>query len=405
MSGGEGRGRRWPRWVAAVAAAGVVLVLLPPVQARAKAAAVLADALDLGTPRPLAAEVTRQGVTVGGVAGELYAPRRPAPPVLLVPGATPAGLRDRRIVRVAEAYARAGRAVFVPDLALYEERFEEADIEALVRAALGLAERDGARGGVTVLGFSYGGAFALVAAADPRLADAVEHIGVFGAYHDLVGVIQAATTGVSLVGTETIPWEAHPAAGQVLREHAVGLAPPDQRAALGAALDSRLDPGELPAEARAIHALVVNPDPARTFPLAEELPADVRARLARFSPASVAERVTAPVSVLHSTDDPLVPYGEALRLTEALPHARLYTVELFRHVDYRPDGAGEAIAVAADLVRTWRFAGRLLGAQERTLSLTARAPTPPAPAPTPACRSTPAPPPRCPMHRCRSRSD
>jgi pimeloyl-ACP methyl ester carboxylesterase len=369
---------RWPRWVAAVAATGAVLALLPPLQARAKAAAALAEALDLPVPRPFAADITRERAAVGGVAGDLYAPDRPVPAVLLVPGATPAGVRDPRAVAVAEAYARAGRAVFVPELTLYERRFEEHDIEALVRAALGLARREGAGGRVTLVAFSYGGSFALIAAADPRLGGVVEHIGVFGAYHDLVGVIQAATTGVSLVDGEEVPWDPHPAADDIVREQALALVSPAQRRELEEALDGARDPEALPDEAGALHALLVNTDAARTFPLAERLPPEIQARLARFSPATVAERVTVPVSILHSTDDPAVPYGEALRLGRDLPDARLYTVGLFRHVDFRPGDAGAALDIAGDLVRTWRFAGRLLAAQERALMARARTPRAPA---------------------------
>lgn len=375
----EGRARRWPRWIVAIAATAAVLALLPPVQARAKAAAVLTDALDLPVPRPFAAEIVRERTVVGGVPGDLYAPPERAPAVLLVPGATPAGLRDRRAIAVAEAYARAGRAVFMPELTLYDQRFEEHDLDALVNAARGLARREGTGGRVALVGFSYGGSFALVAAADPRLEGVLERVGVFGAYDDLVGVIQAATTGVSLVDGEAIPWAPDPAADDIIRENALELVPPEQRAALAAALDGEFDAAELPTEAAAIHALLANRDPEETFPLARALPADVRARLARFSPASVADRVNVPVEVLHSTDDPAVPYGEALRLARDLPDARLYSLTLFSHVDFRPHDAPEALAIASDLWSTWRFASRMLAAQERAFSFLAQEPTAPTP--------------------------
>jgi pimeloyl-ACP methyl ester carboxylesterase len=364
----SGSGRRWPRRLALVALAGLLLGLLPPVRAYGKAAAVLVDALDLSFPRPFAEAVVRTEARIGGVRGHLYAPERPVPAVLLVPGATPAGLEDRRAIAVAEAYARAGRAVFMPELVLYQQRFDEADIDAIVRAVIGLAGHEGTGGSVTLIGFSYGGSFALVAAADPRLDGLVDHVGVFGAYHDLIGVVQAATAGVSLVDGERIPWAADPAAEGLVREHAIELAPANQRSALASALAGELDPVELSPETQAIHALLVNRDPERTFALAEELGPTARARLARFSPASVVDRVRMPVSLLHSVDDPAVPYGEALRLERDLPDARLFTVELFRHVDFRPEGAGEAIDIAVDLWHAWRFTGRLLSAQETPFS-------------------------------------
>jgi alpha-beta hydrolase superfamily lysophospholipase len=354
-----GRGR-W--WLAAAALAVIGLGLIPAVQARGKAVAVLAEAVGAPFPRPFAPDVSREETTLDGTAGSLYAPDRPAPPILLVLGAAPRGPDDPRAVRLARALARAGRVVFAPRLTLAERRFDTEDLDRIVRAAVALGGHPAADGPVALLGISYGGSYALVASADPRLADRVAQVAVFGAYYDLVGVIQAATTGVSVADGRTIPWESHPSARAILESHAVQLAPDRSRAELRAVLDGRGAPASLDSDARAVYELLVNRDAALTGTLAAALSPEARVLLARFSPSSVVDGIDAPVIAMHSADDPAVPYAEALRLADALPATRLVTVRSFRHVDFQAPSGWPSLA--SDLWDAWRFSSWLLDAQE-----------------------------------------
>jgi len=337
---------------------------LPPVQARAKAIAVLADGLGLPFPRPLAADVTRSDMTLDDVTGDLYSPGGEAPPMILLPGAAPKGRNDPRVVRIATALAKAERLVFVPDLELIHRRFVEEDIERIVRATVALEQHPDAAGPVTMLGFSYGGSFGLVAAADPRLRTAVGNVVTFGSYFDLLGVMQAATTGTSLVGERSIPWKADPRAPEVVRDVAVRLLPEDLRPELRRAFEGEAEPAALPSDARAVYELVANEDPAQTFALAEELPPDALARLRRFSPSTVAGDIAAPVLAMHSTDDPVVPFGELVRLEQGLPDAKTYEVSVFNHVDLTTGETTEPWALAGDVFRVWRFTGDMLSTQE-----------------------------------------
>lgn len=353
----------WRVVAAMVALVLVVLVMAsPPVTARLAAVAVTAEVLGVAVPRPFAADVTRTPTRVGGVLGDLYAAEDPAPAMVLLPGATPAGRDDTRTVSVAASIARSGRTVFVPELALYDRRVEPDDLDAIARAALALPRHRLGQGPVSIVGFSYGGSYGLVAAADPRLAGQLAQVATFGAYWDLLGVIQAATTGTSTVGGRRLAWDADPAAADLLAEHAVQLAPPDQRDELAAALEGHGDPDQLSPEAAALHDLLTNDDPARTQALAARLGVQARATLRRFSPSAVAGDIDAPLVALHALDDPAVPVAEALRLRRDRPDARLLRVELFDHVDFTGGGLAQA---APDLWRTWRFTAWVLAAQER----------------------------------------
>jgi pimeloyl-ACP methyl ester carboxylesterase len=357
-----GRARRLLQVIGAGAAVLALIVLLPSTRAGLKAPGVLAESLERSWPRPLARDVERRPATVGGVAGERYEAAGRAPPVLFVPGATPAGLSDRRTVRAATALARAGRSVFVPELALYERSLETRDITRVAEAAAALASQ-APDGQVVMVGFSFGGSMALLAAAEEILEDRIAVLGVFGAYWDLEGYAQAAATGVSLVDGREVPWRADPQAPDTFRKQVVGLAAEAEQDALIAALDGEEDPAGLPRGARALHDLITHDDPARTSELFARLPTDVAERLRRLSPASVTDRITAPVIALHDRDDPAVPYGEVLRLRNDLPHARVLTVELFEHVDLDTERSWRE--VFGDLVDTWRFTRAVLAPQER----------------------------------------
>ena len=336
---------------------------MPPVQARVKALAVLAESVGIDFPRPFAPEIRRVDLSLDGVTGHLYAPERPAPPIMLLPGAAPLGKDDPRAVRLARSLARAGRAVFIPDLTLYERRFDTEDLDRIVRAVLALEEHAAVSGQVVLLGISYGGSFALVAAADERLRGRLAQVATFGAYWDLVGVIQAVTSGTSLVGRIRFPWEGHPAARAILEEAIVALIPEPERRDLRAAL-AQADPSGLPADARAIFALLRNEDPERTAQLAAAVPTPLRDILEDFSPGEVQERLEVPVVALHSTNDPAVPYGELIRLRAALPEARTLTVNSFRHVDPTSPSSGGWPALVADAWDAWRFTSWILSAQE-----------------------------------------
>lgn len=342
-------------------AALVGIGFLPPVQARGKALVVLLEGIGGRPPRPFAAPALRRTVELDGVTGHLYWPGRPAPAIVLVPGAATRGKDDPRAVRLARALAKAGRVVFVPDLVLTERRFVESDIDRLVRSVLALERSAAVDGGVAYLGISYGGSFAMVAAADPRLEGRLLQVAVFGAYFDLVGVLQAVTTGRSVVAGRSYDWRGPALARRILGESAAELLPPAQRGDLLSALEND-DPDDLPPEARSLYELLVNRDPDRTAELVRELPGELQMLLQRFSPSTVADRIEAPVIAMHSLDDPAVPFAEVIRLHRALPEARIAVVRSFRHVDF--GSVGGVGAALGDVSSAWRFATWLLSAQD-----------------------------------------
>lgn len=334
------------------AAVVVVLAAFPSVWDRIQASAVVLETLGVSVPRPFSPDPDPQLTEIGGVTGRLFAVDG-ARAVLIVPGATPQGVEDPRVNDVARSLVRSGRTVFIPELELYRERFAAEDLERIVAAVGGLAQKS--EHPVAVLGFSYGGSFALVAAADSRMEGRLSRVATLGAYYDLVGVVQAVATGASLVGGRIVPWEGHPDAREFLAERVAQLLAEDQRQPLMDALDGRADPDDLSDDARSLYELLANDDPHRTGPLIDDAPAALRAIIKDFSPATVADRIDVPVLAMHSTDDPLVPYAELAKLEAGLPHADTSTVHLLRHVDFEPTSAADWWGALPDFVRMWGF--------------------------------------------------
>src|SRR6266508_41424 len=132
-SGGVGRRRarppgRAPRLRRAAAAAG-----------RGAARAVPPPAPAAG--RPVARTIQLGQATSSATAASLWLPTHGSrlPGVVIVVGAAPLGRQDPQAMQVARAFARAGRAVLVPDLALRTSTLSAADLERIGSAFDALA--------------------------------------------------------------------------------------------------------------------------------------------------------------------------------------------------------------------------------------------------------------------------
>lgn len=344
--------------VAVVAVAG--LALHPSVRATAKAAFVLDDAFGGPLPRPWALSVERSEEETDGIVVDRYSSRADAPRILLLPGAAPDGRDDERVVSLASSLAAAGREVVVPELSLFSEELDVDDLDRVVEVAAQNCRPDD---GLVLVGFSYGGALALVAAADGRVADCIDLVATFGAYADLVGVLQAAVTGVSVVDGREYPWGAadQVIVETVLRDAAMQLVPEGQRGPLRRALDRR-EPSGLADTADLVYRMMMTDDPMVVADLARRLPPPGQDLVETFSPVDVADEIEADVLAAHALDDPAVPAAELRRLANALPEAEVMTVRSFNHVDLSTDHG--LVPLIDDLLTAWSFMQAVLRAQE-----------------------------------------
>src|ERR1700681_225243 len=193
-----------------VAAAGLVLIARP----YANGLSFVIRATDMrGTIRTLADAGARRTIerqididmplANGKMRGRLYAPdRRPGRMVLLVSGLHPAGVDEPRLVAFARQLAASGLAVVTPDIPeLSRFEIEPAITDEIEAAALWLSElskKPGATGGdgrIGLIGISFSGGLAVVAAGRATLRDRIAYVFSLGGHDDLPRVMRYLCLG------------------------------------------------------------------------------------------------------------------------------------------------------------------------------------------------------------------
>jgi dienelactone hydrolase len=277
----------------------------------------------------------------GQLRARSYRPARPAGrPILLVPGVHAAGIDEPRLVGFARDIAATGHPVLtveLPDLRHYEITTRTTDMiedaAAWMLRTNGFHDSDGRIG---MLGISFGGGLSIVAAGRPSIRDRVAFVMAFGGHADLPRTLRFLCTGVQPDGTRRAPHDYGLAI--VLLGAADRVVPAPQVAPLRASIlsyleASRLDMVDKKAAAEEFErakALALNLDePARTYmgyvnardvvrlgpvllPLMGELGGDPALSPSR-SPLP-----SAPVYLLHGTDDNVVPAIESTLLAADL---------------------------------------------------------------------------------------
>jgi len=251
------------------------------------------------------------------------------PAILFVIGATPEGIDFPQLRTAAEAFARGGYLVMIPELPFMKEERLDPDGSAQIAEAYALLRRHpstGARAGA--FGFSVGGGALLAAAAREEFLAAAPYLAVLGAYFDMRTYVAAVASrtqrragrrGVRKGGEdpilELVSWEPSPDVPERLQRSALRLARDDaERTALEGVLAARSYDDAL----------------ARI----EALPPRLRDALDALSPAPAWQRIAAPIHWLHDERDMYVPVAEAEAARRAPGRARplrLVVMRLLQH--------------------------------------------------------------------------
>ena len=186
------------RWrVALLTVSALVVLGWGPAAAHARAASLLDRFGDAGAgaaPSPEVDELPFPIVARGALAGSapirarLYQPRRGAHgAIVLVPGVHHLGIDEPRLVRFARAVSASGVAVLTPEVReLIDYQIDGASADEIGDAAHALREALGTP--VGVIGMSFAGGLALLAASDARFASDVAFVVAVGAHDDLARV-------------------------------------------------------------------------------------------------------------------------------------------------------------------------------------------------------------------------
>lgn len=384
-----------PRSVAAVLVVIITLLALagPFLRSYTRAAALLVGMTGLGGPaRDVLAfdsgPYTVSDVTVpsrhGTLRGRLFVPDRIRRAVVLVPGIHAIGIDEPRLYNLAIQMAQVGLVVLtpeMPDLARYAITARTTDmIEDAGRWLAGLPRyaRDGRVG---LVGISFSGGLAAVAAGRPGLRDHVAFVFAFGGHSSFPRVLRFLSSGMEPAGLPPAGAPAGtPVAERYRRPHDYGvvvvllgladrMVPPEQVEPLRAAILEYLTAScydlinltKAVETYRAADAMAsALAEPSRTLMRyvntrdVDALAPLLAPHLVRegLDPALSADRSpapAAPVYLLHGTEDTVVPAIETLYLARHLDgrtRVRTLLSRLITHAELNRKGAwGEAWAI------------------------------------------------------------
>jgi len=285
--------------------------------------------------------------------------------MVLVLGVNNVGRDYPAVVRFADAMARSGVAVLVPDsAALLAGALNPDETGGVVDAFRLLASRpevDPQR--VGMVGLSVGGSLALLAAGDPRIATQVRWVNAFGAYADAGQYLAEVAVHAMSIDGRVVAWNPSALTRQTFARLLTSLVPDvaDRalvRAAMEVLVDSSRPPTLDPAlaarlsspEARAVYALLTAGSLERAQELVDALPAGVRDLLSSLSPIDHLAAIRADVFLMYDTADSYVPYGQSLELADGLrPLGRLARSSQFRLFDHVEAKGVDLVGAAPEL--------------------------------------------------------
>jgi dienelactone hydrolase len=297
------------------------------------------------------------------------------PPALLVPGVHAGGIDEPRLIQFARDIASSGRIVVtaeLPDLKRYSITPRTTDM--IEDAGLWLAGASGFAPDkrIGLMGISFAGGLSVVAAGRPALRDRVAFVMSFGGHGDLPRTLRYLCTGRQPDGAVRPPHDYGVAI--ILLGVAERVVPKEQAPLLREAIlaflhASHVDMVDKPQAqiefARAKSMADALPEPARLLMayVNERDVASLGGILAPHAQAlggdpalspDKADVPSAPVYLLHGTDDNVIPAVESSLLADSLRarggHATQLATPLITHAEVDRSAAARAIL---DLVSFW----------------------------------------------------
>jgi len=283
---------------------------------------------------------------------DLYQPGEPAQGgIVLVPGLTPKGRDDARLVAFAMTLARARFTVLVPELERMRALTVTADdarpiADAIVHLT---ALRDGKPVGIAAVSFGVGPA--VLALQDPETEGRVRFAMTIGGYYDLSDLVTFVTTGAyrDAVGTG---WRRRPPKHYgkwiFILSNAPRVADINDRVLLTEMARRRLEDATAPvddlaaglgAEGQAVYRLLTNDDPERAPALLAALPPAMTSEIDRLDlKRHDLSRLAVDFVIVHDRNDRIIPETHALALAAALPpdRARVLLIDSLDHAQPKP---------------------------------------------------------------------
>lgn len=303
-------------------------------------------------PRPPLALLTPAPVVSTVLAGSLAVDRyqigdhRGRADLIIFPAANEKGKDDERLQRLAQIFARSGLRVWVPTLNnVNREKFHPRVLEEM-ETVITFVKQQQPKLPLKIMSFSVAVGPELIVAARENIGPNLDLIVAMGGYFDLENVIAFHTTGQGTSSAEATAVKQDPFGIWLLaRYYAQFLPPNDARIFYELADRKWQDPSadisdlktKLGSEGQAALALLLNKDPARVAELIAKLPQELKDFLAVFDPEPHLSRLQAPILLLHSQQDRIIPFEESEKLFAALRQqnkkAQILELRVFDHVN------------------------------------------------------------------------
>lgn len=287
----------------------------------------------------------------------------------MVPGIHYLGMNEPRLVAFAHSMAACGLRVLTPELPDSRDyRIQPSDIQAIGDSVQWLHQATGHR--VGLMGVSFSGGLALMAAAEPPTSNQISFVFSVGAHDDLYRVANFYVTGADPLPDGNVERLKPNDYGPLVLEYErlQDYAPPADIAPIQAALRARLY--EDPALEKQLVAKLTDAQKTEYARIVDLLNQDWAisvsnnkhaAEMAAVSPRGHLAGLHASVYLLHGRGDNLIPFAEAEWLAQDLPHgtlANLLVSPLIAHVS--------TTQAKADLWDEWQLLHLMAQVMERT---------------------------------------
>jgi hypothetical protein len=260
----------------------------------------------------------------------------------------------------------------VPDLpslrALRIAPENESELGAAVEAVLSRPEL-APRGRVGVIGVSYAGGLALLAALDPALAPRISFVAAVSAHADLDSALRFLATGRTTWRGRPRLLKTDPYGQYVFLKTFEEFVGDSDRRVLEAMAARRMERLDAPLDdlaarltdpGRLIYDLFETASDEQVPGLVERLPGGLRQRMARLSPARRdLSRLRAHLYLTHARDDGTFPVGDMERFSkQAARHTRtrFVVLESLQHVESAPWRKDPWGFLTRDVPEAWRLA-------------------------------------------------
>jgi acetyl esterase/lipase len=274
-------------------------------------------------------------------------PRPNAPALIVLHGVHHLGIDEPRLESFAAAMASCGIRVLTPELPdIKDYHVDSTSIKTIGESAQWFAKQTG--GPVGVMGLSFSGGLALVAAADPLYKPDFKFVFAVGSQDSMGRVAQYYRTGEDVRPNGTIELlPAHEYGPLVLEyEYVEDFVPHNDVAPIRAVLRAHLyedKPAELTASAKLSDSQksealeLMDAGSSRTHALIASTIAKHADELNGLSPRGHLAKMTTPVYLLHGQADNIIPSAETLWMASELPSESLQAMlvsPVISHIDF-----------------------------------------------------------------------